>query len=480
MIAAVTDRAEEELTGALHQLELAGLLLRRGLPPRIWYYFKHALMQDAAYETLTRPKREALHRRIADIYELRFQEMIETRPEILAHHLQRANLEERAVEAWLKAAARAMERGATAEAVAQLRHGLALIERLTDNELRPRLELQLQLPLGNALMAARGYTDPETDAAFKRARRLCEELGDTQQLMRIVWGQFTSRFAGGHLQFALVEAEQLLLLAERCKDVAGLQVGHASAGTTLLHLGRITEAETQLRRALDFEVADQRATAFLYGQSGRVTALAYLGLAMVLRGDPDAAADLSTQAIAEARRIGHATTLCFARSVGCRTAFLRMDGATLFNLAEHVEREAKEQGLALWRALGMIYRGWSQEQSGKLDDAILSIQHGLSAYRAIGAGLSIGLYLATLATLKSRVGRHRVAVDLLEDARRNAERGGEVWLIPEIHRRLGEVLEATGLRSEAEAEFRAGLLLARQSGATLWAERLSESIERFV
>lgn len=478
VIAAVTDRAEDELIDALAQLEVAGLLLRRGLPPRTSYYFRHALMQDAAYETLTRSKREALHRRIAEAYEARFQDIVETRPEILAHHLQQANLDQRAIEAWLRAAARALQRGAFTEAVAQLRRGLALVENLGQGEVRLHLELQLQLPLGNALMAARGYTDPETDTAFRRARWLCEQLGDTAQLMRIAWGQFTSCFAGGHLTYALAEAENLLVLAERRADMAGLQLGHASAGAALLHLGRRDEAEAAMRRALALEVPDARAAALLYGQSGRVTALSYLGLATLLKGEPDGAAALGRQAVAEALRIDHPTTVCFARSVACRTAFLQGDQTAFAVLAEQVAQDAGEQALPLWRALGLVYRGWMLGETGAVEEAVASVRQGVTAYRAVGAGLSLGLYLASLGSLEARAGRHAAALALFEEAVSEAERSRESWVMPELRRRLGDALAAAGQHGPAVDALHAGQALAERDGSAWWSARLAESLER--
>ena len=182
-------------------------------------------MQDAAYGTLLRARREALHARIAEAYERRFQDIVEAQPALLAHHLALAGFAERAIGFWLKAARKAIGDGAVAEAVAQLRQALALVGDLTEKTARQRYEIEPQIALGNALMALRGYSATETDAAFRRARELCIEAADTKQLVRVLWGQFTGDFAGGRERTSLAVAEELLRLSERLADAGRPPIG---------------------------------------------------------------------------------------------------------------------------------------------------------------------------------------------------------------------------------------------------------------
>jgi len=190
LLAAVACRTEEALRGALDQLVDASLVFRRGVPPHASFVFKHALVQDAAYSTLLRGQRQELHARIARSIEQQFPELIEGEPEILAHHYTQAGLANQAISYLTRAGRRALDRSAMVEAASQLTKALVLISELPQNLERERRELHLQTELGRALMITKGYAAPETGEAYARARRLCEDLGDTATLVRVGYGQY--------------------------------------------------------------------------------------------------------------------------------------------------------------------------------------------------------------------------------------------------------------------------------------------------
>jgi predicted ATPase/class 3 adenylate cyclase len=478
LLAAVSRRAEADLVKGLDQLVVSGLVQQRGMPPSASYSFKHALMQDAAYGTLLRARREALHARIAEAYEQRFRAIIDTKPELLAHHLGQAGSAERSISFWLKAARIAIARGAVAEAVAQLHRGLALLGEIPDHD-RRRQELELQIALGNALMAAAGYTGTDTDAAFSRARNLCLEVGDTVQLIRVTWGQFTGHFAGGRQSLALTVGIELLALSERLDDLGGRQMGHASVGASLLHLASFAKARAQFELALAIDAAREHEWAHLYGQSGRVTALAYMSLDLLVLGFPDTARRLAEQAVDEAARLAHPTSLCFAHSIASRVYYLLRDRKALAQHSAMVVRLSEEHGLSLWRALGSIYTGWSQAENGAPGDGAAIIRDGLARYRAAGSALSLPLYLASLASVEGAVGNQRAAVELLGEAQSACTAGDEHWMAAEIHRLTGEAMLASdGDPAAAEREFHAALALAREQGAKLWELRAATSLAR--
>lgn len=476
LFAAVTSRDEAALISGLEQLAAAGLLLQRGVPPRASYTFKHALIQDVAYGSLLRSRREALHARIAAVYEQQFPEVIETRPELLAHHLEQAGLFERAIEGWCSAAQMTAERGAVAATAAQLRRGLDLVGHVADEHRRRVLELKLQTSLGGALMGIKGYTAPETTAAFRRARALCLELGDMDQLLRVIWGQFTSQFAGGCIPQALSEAQELLRLSERLGDAAGRRIGHAGVGASLLHLGRLPEARGHLEEAIRIHLPNAREAALLYGQCGEVTALSYLGLALLLLGFPEDARRTGRQAIETARGLSHPTSLCFAHSVVSRVSFLQRDAEGIAEGAQEVAALAAKHGLKLWGALGDIYCGWNKLETGTEAEAIASIREGIARYRAVGAGLSLPLYLATLAEAERRAGKPSASLDLLREAGAAVAAGGECWITPELHRQKGEALLAIGEEARAWRELRTALARAREGGAAFWELRAAKSL----
>jgi class 3 adenylate cyclase/predicted ATPase len=478
LLAAISGRSEVELVKGLDQLVASGLVQQRGVTPSASYSFKHALMQDVAYSTLLRTRREALHARIAEAYEQRFRDIIDTRPEMLAHHLAQAGFAERSIGFWLKAARVAIARGAAAEAVAQLRRGLALLGEIPEYDNRRRQELELQITLGNALAAATGYTGTETDAAFRRARELCLEIADTVQLIRVTWGQFTGHFAGGRQRLALEVANELLALSQRLDDAGGRQMGHASVGASLLHLASFAEASAQFERALATDPAHEREWAHLYGQSGRVTALAYMSLASLLLGFPDAARRLAEQSVEEARRLAHPTSLCFAHSIASRVYYLLCDRIALAQHSAAVVRLADEHGLSLWQALGHIYTGWSQAENGAGEGAAM-IRNGIARYRAAGAALSLPLYLVSLASVEAAAGHQRAVLELLDEAQAASTAGDEHWVSAEIHRLAGEAMVVGDDNTAgAEREFHAALAVARKQGAKLWELRAATSLAR--
>src|SRR5215472_11618301 len=189
LLAAVAQRGAAELDAALDQLVVAGLAFRRGTPPQATFLFKHALVQDAAYGTLLRGKRQELHGRVAHVLEKQWPETAETQPELLAHHCAQAGLVERAIAYYARAGQRAVARSAMAEAIAQLTKGLELLTSLPDSVSRQRQELELQIALGRALTVTQGYAAPAAGETYARARALCEQLGRPPEIVPVLYGQ---------------------------------------------------------------------------------------------------------------------------------------------------------------------------------------------------------------------------------------------------------------------------------------------------
>ena len=480
LLIAVLPLNERELAKVLDELTASGLLNQRGIAPQSSYKFKHALLQDAAYGTMLRGKRPALHARIAKAFEDRFPEMVDAQPELLAHHLARAGFTQRAISYWLKAAHQAMARGAAAEAVAQLRKGLELLAGGPNTPEHQWQEVDLQIALGGALMAAKGYAEPETDRTFARAKELCEQTGDMRQLMRVAWGQFTSLFAGGKQKLALGAAKDLLDSSKWLDDAAGRLMGHASVGASLVHLAEFAPARAQFEEALKIDATRDQEWAFLYGQSGRITALAYMSLDLLVLGFIEEARRCSEQSLQEARELTHPTSLCFANSVATRVRLVRRDQEAVTEHGAMVRRLAREQGLGLWQALGNIYWGWSRVEEGKPAEGIALMRQGLAQYRGTGAGLSLPLYLATLGMAHASMGNYTEALSNLAEAMQAGERAEEHWMDSEIHRLTGEVLVMRSRQDEAraETELTTALAVAQHQGAKLWEIRAATSLAR--
>jgi predicted ATPase len=265
----------------------------------------------------------------------------------------------------------------------------------------------------------------------------------------------------------------------RLDNDGGRQMGHASIGASLVHLARFTEARSQFELGLAIDARSDRECTHLYGQSGRLVALSYMSLDLLLLGFPNAAQRLAEQSVAEAQKLAQPTSLCFTHSILCRVYYLAGDMDALARHSAMVVRLADEHGLSLWRALGSIYTGWSRADSGAPGEAIATIRDGIAKYRAGGSSLSLPLYLASLAGLESAAGNTREALELLREAQAVGAAGDEHWMSAEIHRLTGEaILAGTGDVVGAARECRAALALARQQGARLWELRAQTSLER--
>jgi hypothetical protein len=320
LLAAVVGKPETELQAALDRIVASGLLSRQGVPPHATYLFKHALVQDAAYGTLLREPRRALHARIGDTLESDFADIAESQPEVLARHCTEAGLIEKAAGLWGKAAQRSVARSALVEAVEQFRRALAMITTLpTTPELR-REEIKLQVALITPLMHVKGYAAVETKAAVELARLRIEKakaLGDPPEdpllLSSVLYGLWVANFLAFNGDLCRDLASQVLSLAQKQGDVVALTAGHNAMGTSLLFTGEIAEGRSHLDQVFAlYDPAEHRPLATRFGQDQRVAALSYRSLALWVLGYPEAARRDIDQAVSDAREIGQAATLMFA------------------------------------------------------------------------------------------------------------------------------------------------------------------------
>ena len=241
LISAVAGIPQQQLEDSLAQLVSAELIFRRGMPPDAEYTFKHALVQDAAYSTLLRSRRQELHARIITTMEGQFPEIVEAQPEVLAQHCTEAGSVEKAVGYWLKAGQQAIARWAMTEAVAQLRKGLDLLSGMPDDVARLEWEIDLQIKLGQALSATKGYAAPEAGEAFARAHQLCELLNRPPKL-EVLAGQFVFRLGRGELQQAEHHAKGICRVGEARNDPRWNAAGLASTGFISFLRGKFADA----------------------------------------------------------------------------------------------------------------------------------------------------------------------------------------------------------------------------------------------
>ena len=241
------------------------MLYQRGRAPRAKYIFKHALIQDAAYESLLKRTRQQYHRQVAALMEERFPGTVEANPELVAHHYTEARDAERAVHYWHQAGQRAILRAANVEAINHLRKALELLQGLPESAERTRQELALQISLAGALSANKGYASPEAGEAYTHARELCHQVGEVPEHLTVLRGLWIFHVVRGDLQAARGLGDECFALAERVDDRAASLEGHHMLGLVLFCLGDFHQARDHLAKAIAHYDPEQHRTDFLYG-----------------------------------------------------------------------------------------------------------------------------------------------------------------------------------------------------------------------
>jgi predicted ATPase len=250
LLQAVSLWDEETLQRGLHQLVEAEFLYQQGLPPQATYVFKHALIQEAAYQSLLRSTRQQHHHRIAQVLEAQFPDIAEMQPELVAHHYTEAGLPAHAIIYWQRAGQRALQHSANLEALGHLTKGLELLATLPETPARAQQELDVLITLGPALMATKGYAVPEVEQTYARARALCQQVGNTPQLFPALRGLCEFYFNRGALSTGRELGEQLYRLAQREAGPTLHLEACDALGIICFHLGEFATARTHLEQGI--------------------------------------------------------------------------------------------------------------------------------------------------------------------------------------------------------------------------------------
>jgi predicted ATPase len=445
--------------------------------------FKHALVQDTAYSTLLRGPRQALHRRIAEALEQRSPDFVETRPEIVAHHYSEATIADKAITYWHLAGKLSVAKSAVHEAVAQLRRGLSLLDGLAETRERHQLELDIHVTLTQALMAGKGYANPETVAVLERANRLVTETGavGTPLHFSVLYGLWLFDFNRGAIAAAVEHAATFLSFAQSQPSSGPLLVGHRILGHSLIFDGDYRTALAHLETAASLHRPNEhRDSAFHYGQDIGVSAFVMLSWALWHCGYPDQSARALDRALACSRELGHAHTLAHVLGSGGMAAVLARDVATVHAYGNDCVALASEHGFAHWAARGRILRGWADAQKGEATTGIARIRDGLGAAKATGAGVATPLYLTLLAEALALAGKIEEGLATLDDALATAAVSRETGWDAEIHRLRGELTARLPYPdpAKAEASFRTALAIAREQGTRGYELRAATSLAR--
>ncbi|WP_036019174.1 adenylate/guanylate cyclase domain-containing protein [Bradyrhizobium sp. WSM1743] len=488
LLTAVTGKPDADLASALDRLIAAGLLFRQGVPPHATYLFKHALVQDAAYGTLLREPRRALHARIANTLESQFAHIAATQPQLLAHHCTEAGLIERAARLWGDAGLRALARSALVEGAAQLTHALNQIATLPTTPALRREQITFQVALANAMMHTKGYASPETKASLDQARvfiERAEALGEPPEdpllLFSVLYGFWVANFVAFNGDVCCELAGQFLALAEKQGATVPHMIGHRLMGNSLLLSGDIAEAKLHYDQGIAlYNPAEHRPLAMRFGQDVAVSILSFRSLALWLLGYPEAALADTERALRDARATGHAATLMFALSHVPLTCIHCGDHTAAKAQADEGVALADEKGTLLWKAAGTIFKGYISALTGSARNAVQMITSGIGATKWTGTTLWMPLNLSYLALAHAELDQFDDAWRCIGDAMSAAAITKSRWCQAETYRIAGEIalmLPAPDA-AKAEAYFEGALAIAREQQAKSWELRAAMSMAR--
>jgi tetratricopeptide (TPR) repeat protein len=339
------------------------------------------LIQDAAYGTLLRGPRRALHARIAETLENQFTDIAETQPELVARHCTEAGLIEQAAGLWGKAGQRSLARSALVEAAEQLTRALGQIKMRPSTPALRREAIKLQVAFATVLFHVKGYTAPETIAAFERADVMIEEaeaLGERQEdeLLRfsVLYGQWTGNLTSGNLERAAEIAKHFLAVAERQQLSAALLVAHRVMGGSLLILGELQAARSRLDQAVALYVASEhRSLATRFGQDIGVAALTYRAYTLYRLGYPESALGDAEEALSFARELGQSGTLAYALMQASIVNFLCGTFAITEARVEELITLSEKYGLPYWKDVAGMFGGWVFTMTNRGDAAVTLI-----------------------------------------------------------------------------------------------------------
>lgn len=481
LIAAATETAGRELDNALDRILASELIFCRGTPPEAVYTFKHALIQDAAYESLLMSRRKELHHRIARILSDRFSDKSALEPELLAYHYTAAGDTEQASKFWARAGQMAVDRFAYLEATAHLAKSLQLQLSLPETPERLYQELDLQTMLGPVLMATKGYGSVEAKYAYLRAREICEKIDDARRLKPALVGlRYVSQIRGD-TQAARKLGLQCLDLANRTDDRVLFVQANVSLGHTACIDGNFGEARDYLQQCIDTYVPAQHSAHLrLSGLDPGVFGLAIAGWNHWFLGYPDRALQSATRALALARQLNHPQSIEHALNSTAYTHVLRGEVDDVLKCAEAAINISREHGFEYRIAMAGILCGWARSVKGEHDHAIAELSNSLSALRETGARTWTAFYLTLIGEAYCRAARIDEGLATVQEAFELSQSCDEYWWDAERQRQLGRMLErrATPDLEQAEQAYKQSIKIARDQSAKSWELRATTSLAR--
>jgi predicted ATPase len=478
LLEAVVPLPAQRLRDGLEALRRAGLVYVDSRVSGPVHVFKHALVQEAAYQSLLRSRRRELHLRTAEVLERRFPQTARDAPELLAHHLTQAGDFERAVTAWLAAGQRASERSEYREAIGHLRTGLGLIPNLADAEARRERELALLLALGPALITTEGGGTPEVSALYQRALDLCAGTPESAPHFAAYWGWWR---ASMDLRTGREWADRMVRLAGRLAQPALLLQAHHCEWATHYMLGSLGTCCRHIDQGLAlYDPERDHPYAALYGgHDARVCALGERALARWLLGHPEEALEHAQAAVAWADELKHVGSRAHAMDYALVLHKFRRDVDKVAAWSETLMAFASEQQLRDHQAKAALFRGWARSMQHDAEGGLSEMLEGMAVFQSVGTPEDVSLYYEMLAEAFGQAGRYEDGLRAVEEAFAQTARCGIRFWSAELHRRRGELLLASGAPAAAAAAcFHAALECARAQNAIALEQRAALSLAR--
>jgi class 3 adenylate cyclase/predicted ATPase len=452
MLQALAEVEEPSLRDGLGQLVDAELLYQRGRAPRARYIFKHALIQDAAYESLLKRTRQQYHRQVAALMEERFPEITDAHPELVAHHYTEAGDSERAVHYWHSAGERARAQWANLEAIAYLTKGIAMLQEILDSEGRSRQELSLQLSLGHANIVAKGHGAVGAEAAYTRALALCERLGNVPERVPTMFGLWRFYVAVRPLDRANDMATRLRRLADEKQDPEFHVIAHYALGYTALCMGNFGDARANFGEGIAQYLPAQRSTEiYRSAQDPGVACRAYLAVTEWLLGFPERAQSRMRESVELAEELNDpvslAYALCFTGAIVSETC-----GGDTNAIVERGSEVATDGGFALWAALGTMHRAHLRFEDQRSESALDKLRESVVAISEIGVHINTPYNMTLLARAYQQAGRVEEGLQVLEEAQVSIDARGERCWEAEVQRLRGELLLSQSAENAGNAE----------------------------
>jgi predicted ATPase/class 3 adenylate cyclase len=454
LIKMVTGLAEQQLLSHLSVLKDSELVYERGIHPESAYVFKHALTQEATYQSLMKNARQRCHREIAQILEKHFPGMVDAQPELLGYHFAEAGHVEQAMPHIQRAGERAIQRFANVEAIAHLTKALELIKALPGSHHKNRQELALCISLGQTYTTIKGFAAPEIELVYTRARKLCERVGSRSDQFSVLQGEWVFHQSRARHQKARETSEGLLRLAEIQHDSSLLMQAHCTLGISLHYLGKLVAALEHFEMGMaHYESRRDSSHSFVLGRSNpKIFYGIFITRILWLCGYPDRALQKSHEMLALAKELSHPYSIVEALLIITRVHQCRREGQQALKHAEQLLELSTEHGFAMRTAQATFLKGWALAAEEEPKKGVEDMRRGLAAWRATGAETHVPDFLALIAEICGKIGEIEEGLQLLDEALTLVENTKECWWEAELQRLKGDLLMASDANNQAEAE----------------------------